>query len=84
MEGGGLQIKLGEAEPEEVILVTGDGEESQMVPNAPGLDEIREAAAVIEPGEILFTGPGATSWVGALTGAGLPARILGDGPRRLL
>ncbi|MFH1531270.1 MAG: hypothetical protein ABIK09_11140 [Pseudomonadota bacterium] len=80
----GPRILFGDAGPEEVILVGDRGEESIPVPGAPTLLEIREALEMVGAREVLFTGAGAPSWANAMAGIGLPARILGVGPRRLL
>ncbi len=82
--GEGLLITLGDAEPEEVILVGDDSEDSIMVPGAPALREVREAADVVGPREALLTGVAAPRWAEALAGNGLSVRVLGGGPRRLL
>jgi len=82
--GAGPRIALGDAGPEEVILVGDSSEESIKVPGAPTLREIQDAVGVVGAREVLLTGAAAPTWVEALAGAGLPARILGDGPRRLL
>jgi len=82
--GDGPEISLGDVPPDAVILGCDEGEKTLPVPAAPGVAEIRAAAIEVEAREILLAGVSAPAWDEALVGCGLPVRILGDGPRRLL
>lgn len=82
--GDGPRIALGAAASGALVLVGDGGEVSMPVPAAPTLRELRDAAGTIGAREILLTGEAAAPWAAALTDAGLPARVLGESPRRLL
>ena len=82
--GDGLRLSLGDTGRSEVTLVGSGGAPSLQVPRAPGVQEILDAAAQIRAGEVLLWGAAAARWADALNRAGLPTRILGAGPLRLL
>ncbi len=82
--GDGPRIILGAAAAEAVTLVGAGTEESVLVPGGPGAQEILAAGRIVGAQEVLLTGAAAVPWAAALTAAGLPARVLGESPRRLL
>jgi hypothetical protein len=82
--GGGPRIFLDATAADAVVLAGDGGETSVPVPAAPTLRELRAAARTIGAREVLLVGAAAAPWAAALAGAGLPARVLGESPRRLL